>query len=376
MPDHPRNIRVHLDGPVERSHDIVFGTLDELSERMSEAGLASDRCVVVTDANVGHLYGERLETGLRNAGWECLLVTLPPGERTKSLDRLSEILDAALEFGVERRSPVVALGGGVIGDVAGFAAATILRGVPLVQVPTSLLAQVDSAIGGKTGVNHPVGKNLIGAFYQPSLVLMDVATLSTLSESEWLGGLSEVVKYALIRDEQLLETLLHSWDAILAREPKVTADIVARCASIKVEIVEEDEHESGIRAILNFGHTFGHALERIAGYIGITHGTAVAVGMRAAIDLSQRRESGTDFTRALDLTDRLPKPRLGPEITVDRLVDAMWSDKKRIGDILRFVLLEREGSAVVVDNVSEDEIRKSWEYAIGPLKSGHRSTDL
>jgi len=335
---------------------------------MADAGLSVGRCVIVTDANVGHLYGDSIERSLTDAGWRCRLVTLPPGEPTKSLSQLSEILDAALSFGVDRSSPVVAVGGGVVGDVAGLAAALLMRGVPFVKVPTSLIAQVDSSIGGKTGINHATGKNLVGAFHQPSLVLTDTGKLSSLPLAEWMAGLSEVVKTALIWDADLFSLLLDRWGAILDRDPQTVSDVVSRCAQIKVTIVQADELESGRRAILNFGHTFGHALEKVAGYAGVTHGIAVATGMRAALHLSELRYPEQDFSRALELVNRLPEPAEATATNIDELVEAMLMDKKRVGDRLRFVLLDRVGSAVLVDDVTDQEIRSGWKFSLGPFK--------
>jgi 3-dehydroquinate synthase len=361
-------IKVRFSESADRSHDIVFGEVKDLPQLLLDVGLSVGRCVIVTDTNVAQLYGDLIEESLTQAGWRCLIVTLPPGEPTKSLDRLSEILDSALSFGIERESPVIAIGGGVVGDVAGFAAAVLLRGVPLVQVPTSLVAQVDSSIGGKTGINHATGKNLVGAFHQPSLVLIDTSRLSTLPMPEWMGGLSEVVKTALIWDADLFEFLRNNWGEILQRRPGTVAQMVTRCVEIKVAVVQADERESGQRAILNFGHTFGHALEKVVGYSGVTHGIAVAVGMRAALHLSELRYPEQDFSGAAEVLMRLPVANDWADIDVDMLLHAMLSDKKRVGERLRFVILDRVGSAVVVDDVTEQEIRSGWELALGPLK--------
>jgi 3-dehydroquinate synthase len=363
-------ITVKFDAPSERSHEIVFTDFRNLAVEMDRAGLKAGRCVVVTDEHVAPLYGEPVADVLSSRGWAPALVTMPAGEETKSLEHLSSVISSGLDSGIDRSSPVVAVGGGVIGDLAGFAAAVMLRGVPLVQVPTSLIAQVDSSIGGKTGINHDVGKNLVGAFYQPALVLTDTSTLQTLPVNDWQSALSEVVKYALIRDPSLLTTLSDRWPDTLGREPGLVDDIVRRCSEIKVDIVVQDERESGVRAILNFGHTFGHALENVLGYRGITHGLAVAVGMRAALWLSQQRYPLIDFSPALDLVDQLPKPRIEPAVGPADLIDAMQMDKKRVGTVLRFVLLERPGSAVVVDDVSHSELTAAWEFALDLSKRG------
>ncbi|MDX1488295.1 MAG: 3-dehydroquinate synthase family protein, partial [Acidiferrobacterales bacterium] len=261
---HPSPLPVHLGS--ERSYALHFRPLADLPSLMDETGLRPGRCLLVTDENVAALYLSQLLVALTDTGWIPHEIVLVSGESTKSAAALQSIYDEALAWGVDRKTPVLALGGGVVGDLAGFAAASLLRGLPLVQIPTTLIAQVDSAIGGKTGINHSTGKNLIGAFHQPRLVCIDVPTLQTLPEREWSSGLAEVVKHALIADAGFFATLDANWEAILKRSPEVVENIVYHAARIKTKIVAEDEREKGRRAILNFGHTFGHALERVAGY--------------------------------------------------------------------------------------------------------------
>jgi 3-dehydroquinate synthase len=330
---------------------------------MGEAGLRRGRCLVVTDENVGALYADALLDALADARWEPRLVTLPAGETTKAYEHLHTIYDEALGWGIDRKTPVLALGGGVVGDLAGFAAATLLRGVPLVQLPTSLIAQVDSAIGGKTGINHRTGKNLIGAFYQPAFVCADVRTLESLPDREWTSGLAEVVKHALIADPGLYDFLEGSWPAVLERAPEVVPETVYRAAAIKAGVVSEDEREQGRRAILNFGHTFGHAIERVAGYGVFTHGEAVALGMRAALHLSHQLNPSLPLERINDLILHLPTPPHLGDLSTERLMAAMKTDKKVDAGVLRLVLLHRLGEAYVTPPPPSADIIAAWDYA-------------
>jgi len=349
--------------PDGRRYAYVLGPLAELPARMREAGLPAGLCLLVTDAHLAPLYGEALRRGLEAAGWWPRLVTLPAGETSKSPEYLQHIYDAALEAGIDRKTPVIALGGGVVGDLAGYAAATLLRGVPLVQIPTTLIALVDSAIGGKTGINHPAGKNLIGAFHQPHLVYADLETLRTLPEREWFSGLAEVVKHALIADAALFETLDRHWDRVLARDMVLIPGILHRAAQIKIDVVQEDERESGRRAILNFGHTFGHAIEKVAGYGTFTHGEAVAIGMIAALHLSRAVHPGLDIAGAERLVRRIPVSGTLSGFSRSALREAMQADKKKAGSRLRFVVLHRIGEATVAEQVTEETIDAAWEYA-------------
>jgi 3-dehydroquinate synthase len=288
---------------------------------------------------------------------------LAPGEITKAPHALQAIYDAALAWEIDRKTPVLALGGGVVGDLAGYAAATLLRGLPLVQLPTTLIAQVDSAIGGKTGINHPVGKNLIGAFHQPSLVCIDLTMLATLPVLEWTSGLAEVVKHALIADAGFLAFLEANGPGILAREEHLAGETVYRAAAIKAVVVSEDEREQGRRAILNFGHTFGHAIERVAGYGQFTHGEAVALGMRAALHLSHRLHPDLPLERLNHLVRQIPVRHTLADWPVSSLMEAMRSDKKAEAGTQHFVLLRRPGEAYVTADVAMPYVADAWAFA-------------
>lgn len=341
------------------AYPLRFASLAAVPSLLAEAELRPGRCLLVTDEHVAAHYLEPLVDALSSAAWTPRVVIIPPGERSKSYDVLHTLYDDALGWGIDRDTPVLALGGGVVGDLAGFAAATLLRGIPVVQLPTSLIAQVDSAIGGKTGINHSAGKNLIGAFHPPRLVVVDVSTLSTLPEREWTSGLAEVVKHALIADSSLFSHLEEHWDAVVRRDPEVVEPIIHRAAAIKAAVVSRDEHEQGLRMILNFGHTFGHAIEREAGYGRFTHGEAVALGMRAALALSHQRHPSLPFSRLDDLVARLPVPH-PLDVPTDQLTSAMRTDKKVKAGTVRVILLRALGEAYVTSEVSEDDLRAAW----------------
>jgi 3-dehydroquinate synthase len=352
-----------------RGYGIHLGPLTGVPELMEEdASLRPGACLIVSDENVAKLFLSDLLVSLEVAGWTPRTRVLLPGEASKSLRTLSEIYDWALAptdgQPPDRATPLLALGGGVVGDVAGYAAATLLRGIPLVHLPTSLLAQVDSAIGGKTGVNHSAGKNLIGAVHQPALVVADPATLATLPKREWWSGMAEVVKAALIADAAFFDWLEARWEAIDARSPEVVGEMVRRAAAIKVRVVEQDEFERGRRAILNFGHTFAHAIERATGYLVFTHGEAVALGMRAALHLSQTLSPAPELERAKRLVERisLPAPL---DVPIEDLLVAMQADKKRARGRLRLVVLDEVGAARLADDISEDAILEAWQYVRG-----------
>ncbi len=352
--------RIHVD-LAERSYDIRFQTLDSLPSLLGDLGWRAGRCLLISDENVAGLYTASMAEMLSHQGWSPVTITLPPGETTKSLEHLERVYDVGLSQGIDRGTPVLAVGGGVVGDLAGFAAATLLRGLPLIQVPTTLIAQVDSAIGGKTGINHAAGKNLIGAFYQPRLVLIDANVLRTLPEREWTSGLAEVVKHALIADESFFAFLEDRWTDVARRALDVVGPLVHRAAAVKARVVEQDERESGLRAILNFGHTFAHAIERAAGYGVFTHGEAVAAGMRAALHLSKRLQDGLDSERADRLVARIPIPPGLAALDVPSLMESMRSDKKALAGRLRFVLLDRIGHAYVTDQVDRRYVEESWQ---------------
>ena len=279
-------VRVELG---ERSYDIEIGTgtLGGLGAKMKALGL-SGRVGVVTNETVGPLYAGAVLESLTGAGFAPLLLEIPDGEEYKSLAWAWHLYDRLLSARFDRKCALVALGGGVIGDLTGFVAATYMRGIPFVQVPTTLLSQVDSSVGGKTGVNHPLGKNMIGAFYQPRYVLADVATLNTLPQEEFLSGMAEVVKYGVIYDPAFFEFIETSREAILNKDPDTLCRMIKRSCEIKADVVGKDERESGLRAILNFGHTAGHAVESLTSYTGYRHGEAVAIGMVVAARLAHK----------------------------------------------------------------------------------------
>jgi 3-dehydroquinate synthase len=334
-----------------RSYGIHVGDqlLDQLGAKCAELELGK-RCAVITDSNVAPLYAERAATSLREAGFNPVMICVPAGESSKKLTTVATCYDRLAEHRLERKSFVVALGGGVVGDLAGFVAATYLRGIHFVQTPTSLLAQVDSSVGGKVGVNLKSGKNLVGAFWQPRLVLCDLETLKTLPGREFRAGLAEVIKYGIIFDAALFDRLEQHLDALLAQEPGVVAEVVARCCEIKAAVVRQDETESGLRAILNFGHTIGHAIEAISGYGKYLHGEAISIGQVLAARLSAALLglSAADVERIRGLFERAGLPtriRLSPGRR-DRLTAAMKLDKKVSEGVVRFVLAKRIGEVV------------------------------
>ena len=362
MIDAPAPVSVRLDGP--RDYDVYFDSLRDLPDRMSEAELRTGRCIVVTDENVGAHYRSPVRTTLERAGWTPRVITIPAGEASKSPDRLQAIYDEALDWGIDRETPVVALGGGVVGDLGGYAAATLLRGVPLVQCPTSLIAQVDSALGGKTGINHDAGKNLIGAFYQPRFVLADLDTIDTLPQREWTSGMAEVIKHALIADPSLFDTLeARLVDVMTRADRNLQARVTRTAAAGKADVVSDDERESGRRAILNFGHTVAHAVETVAGYGRFTHGEAVALGMRANLYLSNLRHDTVPLDRADHVVNAVPQQHDPTDLPFDALYEAMRSDKKNRGAEIRFVLLDRIGHAYLTGEVTREEVRQAWTFA-------------
>ena len=324
---------------------------------------------IVTNTTVGPLYLDTLRTTLEGAGVQVVPIVLPDGEGYKTGETLNRIYDVLLQHRMERKCTLVALGGGVIGDLTGYAAATYLRGVPFIQIPTTLLAQVDSSVGGKTGINHPLGKNMIGAFYQPNLVLADTDTLNTLPDRELSAGLAEVIKYGLIRDPEFLGWLEQNMDRLLARDPEALTFAIVRSCRSKAEVVAADEREGGIRALLNFGHTFGHAIENGMGYGVWLHGEAVAAGMALAADLSMRLgwigDADVERVRALLRHARLPD--WAPDLGADRYLDLMGLDKKVEGGKIRFVLLKALGDAVVTGDVPGAALRATLQGHVKPV---------
>jgi 3-dehydroquinate synthase len=336
----------------ERSYPILIGPhLLEDDELLSEH-VAARNLLIVTNENIAPLYLRPLETALKQR--RIASVVLPDGEQYKTLDTMSRIIDALIHERMNRDAAVIALGGGVIGDMAGFAAACYQRGIDYIQVPTTLLAQVDSSVGGKTAVNHPQAKNMIGAFHQPRCVIADTSTLATLAEREYRAGIAEIVKYGLIYDPAFFVWLEENAEALAARVDSAVIHAVRRSCEIKAEVVGVDEREHGLRAILNLGHTFGHAIETASGYGNWLHGEAVAAGMVMAADLSTRLGwlPAADRDRAIELLRRFNLPLEAPKIGADRARELMGLDKKVLDGKLRLVLLRSLGKADVVSDYS------------------------
>ena len=338
-----------------RGYPIMLGSGILGSDRVL-APYVGTRALLVSNATVAEHYLEDARRGLGAASVDVVLIG--DGERFKTLDTYATILDELIGKRHSRSTTVVALGGGVVGDVAGFAAATYQRGVGLVQVPTTLLAQVDSSVGGKTAVNHAAGKNLIGAFYQPRAVVADVAVLRTLPDREYRAGLAEVVKYGVIADSGFFAWLEQSMDALLRREPEALLHAVRRSCEIKAEVVADDEREQGRRAILNFGHTFGHAIEAETGYADYLHGEAVAIGMRMAADLSATlgRASSQEAGRLRRLLERAGLPVEADGVAAPAMLETMGMDKKAVDGRIRLVLCDGIGRVSVVADTPDELI--------------------
>lgn len=349
-------VRVDVATP-SRRYAITLGNglLGRLTRLLDEAK-APARRFVVSSPTVWRFHGQRFADA-SNA--EPILV--PDGERYKQMQTVSRVYEALIKANADRASTLITFGGGVIGDLAGFAAATYLRGIALVHVPTTLLAQVDSAIGGKVGVNHVLGKNLIGAFYQPLAVVVDPDVLGTLPRREFRAGLYEVIKYGMTSSPKLFERVARDHRAIFAREPNVLTAVIAESCRIKAEVVAADEKESGLRRILNFGHTAGHALESVTRYRRFRHGEAVGYGMLVAAELAVAREVLDEADRdalASVIASLGPLPPIG-DISIAQVLDAMKHDKKMVGGRLHYVLPTAIGATAIVDDVSESEMKKA-----------------
>ncbi|MEI6218886.1 MAG: 3-dehydroquinate synthase [bacterium] len=354
----------------KRSYDITIGR--DLSAGTTIRRGAGLKAMIVSDSNVDPLYGAGCEKALRSKGVETARVSVQAGEATKCGRAVLELYDKAADFGLDRTSYMVALGGGVVGDLAGFVAATYLRGIRLIQVPTSLLAMVDSSVGGKTGINLKHGKNLVGAFYQPVEVSADLGTLKSLPRREYVSGLAEIVKYGIIRDARLFGMLEKNVDRLLARDQGLLEQVVAKCCAIKAEIVSADEREEGsLRAMLNFGHTFGHSLENSMGYGAMLHGEAVSVGMAfaAVLSVTQKGLSTVECERILDLLRRLGLPvfESGMRRKWGVLRKSMDADKKTTAGRLRFILVDRLGSAIIGCEIPEAALEKAFAEVSWPV---------
>jgi len=347
-------VRVQLG---ERSYDIEIGKglLGGLGNKIKGVGLRGRVCVVTNDT-VEPLYAPAVMASLANSGFDASLIVIPDGEEYKSLLWASHLYDKLLSMRYDRKCALVALGGGVIGDMTGFVAGTYMRGIPFVQVPTTLLSQVDSSVGGKTGVNHPLGKNMIGVFYQPVYVCADVATLDTLPDAEFISGMAEVVKYGVIKDEEFFSFLVENMSAILSKEPDALGRVIRRSCEIKADVVAHDEREGGLRAILNYGHTVGHAVEALTNYTGYRHGEAVSMGMVVAAKLAHKTGlCGMDVPAKLEsLLSGLGLPVKLPGLSPDAVLNAMTLDKKSEGGKVKMVLPRAIGEVVVTDGWDAD----------------------
>ena len=345
----------------ERSYPIHVG--DGLLQRAGEllSPLASRRAIIVTNPVIAQHHLSRLQSGLSVAGLASEVIVVPDGEAHKDWTTLYAVHTRLLEMKAERSTLLIALGGGVVGDLAGFAAATYQRGIPLVQVPTTLLAQVDSSVGGKTAINHPLGKNMIGAFYQPRAVISDTATLATLPDREYRAGIAEVIKYGVIRDLALFEWFEANMERLLARDPQAITHAVVESCRIKAEIVAADERETGERALLNFGHTFGHAIETATGYGTWLHGEAVAAGMVLASRLSVLASGlpSREAERVVQLVRRAGLPIEPPSLELTTWLESMARDKKVESGAVRFVLLESLGRAAIRSGVAAEKVAAS-----------------
>ncbi|MCL2790460.1 MAG: 3-dehydroquinate synthase [Desulfobulbus sp.] len=351
-----QTIQVGLD---ERSYPIVIGTgiFRRIGTMLHAAGLAK-RYAIISDDRVASLYGRQLQEMLHQADLVGELLTFPHGEASKRLDTIEQLASRLAACGFDRKDGLIALGGGVTGDMTGFLAAIYMRGIPFVQIPTSLLAQVDSSVGGKTGVDLPQGKNLLGAFYQPRAVFIDAEVLRTLPREEFLGGMAEVIKYGASIDAEFFAWLDRQREAILALDPSALVPMIRRCCELKAKVVEQDEREGGLRRILNFGHTIGHAVEAASGY-RLMHGRAVAIGMRAVAELAARTgmadpsvaDSIARLLRAYHLPTDIP-----PELDRAALRSYLSVDKKTVGGRIFFVLPEQIGRVSITDRVEEADI--------------------
>ncbi|TVQ11383.1 MAG: 3-dehydroquinate synthase [Balneolaceae bacterium] len=336
------------------------GSLSVLPERIRLYN--QKKVLLLIDENVDELYGQRITEMLVSEGFVPAVHKIPPGETSKSAGKWLEAVDFCFDNGVNRKTPLVAIGGGVTGDLAGYVAASVMRGIPLVQVPTTLLAMVDSSLGGKTGINHPSGKNLIGAFYQPDTIISDIVFLETLPAREWRCGMAEIIKYGAIADPELF--------ALAARfksgysEPAKLTELIIRCAGIKAAIVTEDEKEAGKRAWLNFGHTFAHALESLTDYRRFSHGEAVYIGMVAALKLSNLAGASLDESPLFQFLDGYKLKVLDLKPRIPDLVAKMFLDKKSLNNTVRVVLLNSYGQPRIDDITDLSLLEKSWDFAL------------
>lgn len=356
-----QKIRVELG---ERSYEISIdsGILADLGKSLVKFGF-SRKTALVTNPTVYGLYGDRVTESMKDAGFEVSVTVVPDGEGYKNLSSVEGIYSEMLAAKLDRKSAIIALGGGVIGDIAGFAASTYMRGIDFIQVPTTLLSQVDSSVGGKTGVNHPMGKNMIGTFWQPKLVWIDIDTLKSLPPREFLSGLAEVIKYGVIRDEGFFRFLEENRDKVMGLDRDTLACIIRTSCEIKASVVSQDERESGLRAILNYGHTMGHAIETATGYKRYLHGEAVAIGMYAEARLSRYLDllDGGQLARIKALIEAYDLPASLPEeIDFRLLLSSMKLDKKTVSGDIAFILPEKIGKVRIQRGLSSHEMEKAF----------------
>jgi len=343
----------------DRSYPIHIGRNLIANANLILPHLKRQHVAIVTNTTVAPLYLDKLSQTLQQAGVKVIPIVLPDGEAYKNAETLNKIYDVLLQNRCERSTTLIALGGGVIGDLTGYAAATYLRGVPFIQIPTTLLSQVDSSVGGKTGINHPLGKNMIGAFYQPQVVLADIDTLKTLPPREFSAGMAEVIKYGLIRDSDFFDWLEANIDALMALDEVAISEAIYRSCQNKAEVVARDEHESGERALLNLGHTFGHAIENAMGYGVWLHGEAVAAGTMLAADLSLRMGwlTQAEVKRMYDLLTKARLPLDAPKLGVDKYLDLMQLDKKVADGKIRLILQQGIGKSVITSDYDAEKLR-------------------
>lgn len=361
-----KTIRVNLSVNSYNIH-IDKGFLDKIGDTIVNEKTPC-KTLLITDKNAEKFYANRTSESLKKSGFNVSIVSLTPGEEQKTLETALTLYDACFDHKLDRNSLIVALGGGVVGDISGFVAATFMRGIPFVQIPTTLLAQVDSSIGGKVAVNHPKGKNMIGSFYQPKAVFIDTDTLSTLPSAELVAGLAEVVKYGVIKDAKLFEYLENSLQDILQLNDNALLTIISTSCQIKANVVEEDEKEKHLRAILNYGHTIGHAIETLTNYTTYRHGEAVAIGMLYAtrISLEMGLTCNTVLERQLALIKKMGLP-LRIELKPEDIIRTLYADKKTIGGRLHFILPTKIGEVIISDQVTEEVLSRVLKK---PLEKG------
>ena len=358
-----QSVRVNL---AERSYDIAIGAGSLahagsfLKDRDPQAGAPVSQAIIITDENVQEPHAVSVAKSLVGASIDVSIVAVTPGEKSKSIEVAAKLWEGLLELGADRKTVIVAVGGGVIGDLAGFIAATFARGLRFLQIPTTLLAQVDSSVGGKVGVNLSQAKNMVGAFLQPLGVLVDTATLETLPKREYVSGLAEVVKYGVILDAEFFADLEARAAKLVSRDPDALADVIARCCRLKADVVEKDEREeTGLRAVLNYGHTFAHAFEALAGYGELLHGEAVSIGMMCAARLAQRlgRVDAAFVARQQVLIETLGLPIEAPKLQPEKILATMMHDKKVEHGKLRFILPSRMGHVELVGGVEPGDVQ-------------------